>query len=60
MDTGLNEGYMRPKPAAEFLGIGLSTIWLYIRQGKLNARKLSDSVTVISKADLIAFAGGTK
>jgi predicted site-specific integrase-resolvase len=60
MDTSLIEGFLRPKPAAEFLGVGLSTIWLYIRQGKLNARKLSESVTVISKADLMAFAGGQK
>jgi len=25
----------RPKEASEYLGVGLSTVWLYIKQGKL-------------------------
>ena len=48
----------RPKEAAKYLGVGLSTIWLFIAQNKLKARKLSERVTVIAKSDLDAFAGG--
>ena len=48
----------RPKEAAEYLGVGLSTIWLYITQGKFKTRKLSPKVTVISRSDLDAFLDG--
>ena len=48
----------RPKEAAEYLGVGLSTIWLYIAQNKLKTKKLSSRVTVITKSDLDAFLGG--
>jgi len=48
----------RPKEAAKYLGVGLSTVWLYIAQNKLTARKLSQRVTVISKSALDAFVGG--
>ena len=44
--------HYRPKEAAQYLGIGLSTVWLYIKQGKLHTRKLSDRVTVISRLEL--------
>jgi len=47
----------RPKEAAAYLGVGLSTIWLYIAQKKLTARKLSGRVTVIAKSDLDALLG---
>ena len=30
-----NEGLTRAKPAAKFLGIGVSTFWLYIKQGRI-------------------------
>lgn len=29
------EGLTRAKPAAKFLGIGISTFWLYIKQGRI-------------------------
>lgn len=38
--------YWRAKELAEHLGIGISTVWLYAKQGKLNPRKLSSRVTV--------------
>ena len=51
----------RPKEVAEYLGIGLSTVWLYIKQGKLKKTKLSDRVTVITKDELDRFIeGGNK
>lgn len=48
----------RPKEAAEYLGVGLSTIWLYIAQNKLKARKLSHRVTIIAKSELDALLSG--
>ena len=29
------EGLTRAKPAAKFLGIGISTFWLYVKQGRI-------------------------
>jgi len=48
----------RPKEVAEYLGIGLSTVWLYIKQGKLKKTKLSDRVTVVTKDELDRFMNG--
>lgn len=33
---------------AKYLGVGLSTIWLYSKQDKITAIKLSERVTVFS------------
>lgn len=46
---------LRPKEASRYLGVGLSTIWLYAKQGKLNPIKLSDKVTIFKKEDLDRF-----
>ncbi|MDD3343526.1 MAG: helix-turn-helix domain-containing protein [Sulfurospirillaceae bacterium] len=51
---------LRPKEAAKYLGIGLSTIWLFAKQGKLHPIKLSDRVTLFKKEDLDAFINGDK
>lgn len=48
----------RPKMAAKYLGVGLSTIWLYAKQKKLNPIKLSDRVTIFKKEDLDKFLTG--
>ena len=42
----------RAKEAAEYLGIALSTVWLYARQGRLSPIKLSPRITVFKKSDL--------
>lgn len=47
--------YLRDKQAAEYLGVGTSTIWLYTKQGKIKAIKLSERVTVWAKSELNAF-----
>jgi excisionase family DNA binding protein len=47
--------YLRDKEASQYLGVGKSTIWLFSKQGKINAIKLSDRVTVWAKSDLDAF-----
>lgn len=46
---------MRAREAAQYLGCGLSTIWLYAKQGKITAIKLSDKVTIFKKEDLDRF-----
>jgi excisionase family DNA binding protein len=38
----------RAKELAEYLGVGLSTIWLYAKQKKITAYKISDKVTVFN------------
>jgi excisionase family DNA binding protein len=47
--------YLRDKEASQYLGVGKSTIWLFSKQGKIKAIKLSDRVTVWAKSDLDAF-----
>jgi len=46
---------LRAKDASKYLGVGLSTIWLYAKQGKLNPIKLSQRVTIFKRAELDAF-----
>lgn len=38
--------YYRAKELSKLLGIGLSTVWLYAKQGKLTVKKLSSRVSV--------------
>lgn len=45
----------RPKEAAKYLGVGLSTVWLFSKQKKITAIKLSDRVTIFKKEDLDRF-----
>lgn len=40
--------YLRAKAMAGYLNIGLSTVWLYAKQGKLTPKKISDRVTLFS------------
>ncbi len=46
---------VRPKEAAKYLGVGLSTIWLYAKQKKITPIKLSERVTIFKKEDLDRF-----
>lgn len=49
---------LRPKEVAKYLGVGLSTVWLYAKQGKITPIKLSDRVTIFKKEDLDRFING--
>ena len=51
---------LRPKEAHKYLGVGLSTLWLYVKQGKLKPIKLSDRVTIFKKDDLDSFIDSKK
>ena len=44
----MEKKYLRAKEMAKYLNIGLSTVWLYAKQGKLTPKKLSDRVTLFS------------
>jgi predicted DNA-binding transcriptional regulator AlpA len=46
---------LRAKEASKYLGIGLSTLWLYARQGKIKPIKLSPRVTIFKRSSLDDF-----
>ena len=46
---------LRAKEASNYLSIGLSTLWLYVRQGKLKPIKLSPRVTIFKRSELDDF-----
>jgi len=48
----MSKEFYRAKEAAERLSVGLSTIWMYHKQGKLPSIKISERVTVFKKTDL--------
>lgn len=44
--------FKRAKDLAKHLGIGLSTVWFYSKQGKIKPIKLSERVTVFNVAEV--------
>jgi predicted DNA-binding transcriptional regulator AlpA len=48
----MKKQYLRATEVAEYLGIGLSTVWLYAKQGKITPLKLSSKVTVFSLKEI--------
>lgn len=48
---------IRAKGASNRYSVGLSTVWLYVKQGKITANKISPRVTVFSIDELDAFFG---
>jgi len=42
----MEKRYYRAKEIAVYLGVSITTIWNYAKDGKLTPKKLSDSVTV--------------
>jgi predicted DNA-binding transcriptional regulator AlpA len=48
----VNKKYLRAKEVAEYLSIGLSTVWLYAKEGKLTPKKISNRVTVFDIEEL--------
>ncbi len=51
---------MRAKEVAEYLSIGLSTVWLYVKQGKLHPTKLSPRITIFNKEEIDAFVNKSR
>lgn len=50
-----NTQHMRADEAAHYLGIGKSTLWLFVKQGKIRSIKLSGKVTIFKKSNLDEF-----
>lgn len=48
----------RAKEVAEYLGIALSTVWLFSKQGKLTPIRVSPRVTVFDIEEIEALANG--
>lgn len=49
---------LRAKRIASEFGIGLSTVWLYAKEGKLTPIKVSERVTVFDTDEVIKLFGG--
>lgn len=49
---------LKAKDIAKHFNIGLSTVWLYSKQGKLNAVKLSKGCTVFDTKQVVEFFNG--
>ncbi len=50
--------YMRAKELAIYLGVGITTIWLWSREKKLTAKKISAKVTVFEIAEAEKLVNG--
>lgn len=44
--------FLRAKEMAKHLGVGLSTLWLWNKQGKITSKRISERVTVFNVADV--------
>ena len=55
MDSNIQVENMRAKEASQYLACGLSTLWLWVKQRKIRAYKLSDRVTIFKRSELDAF-----
>lgn len=49
---------MRAKHVVKEFSIGLSTLWRYVKQGKLKVTKVTDGVSVFDRDEVIAFFNG--
>lgn len=51
----MREQNYRPKQGAELLGVSLSTLWNYIKAGRIHTKKLSTRVTIIEAKEIDRF-----
>lgn len=49
---GIGKKYMRAKEVSAYISCGLSTVWMYAKQGRLTPIKISERVTVFSIAEI--------
>lgn len=49
---------MRATQASQFLACGKSTLWLWVKQGKIKSHKISERVTIFKRKELEAFING--
>lgn len=55
-----NKKTCRAREGAQYLSIGLSTFWLWAKQGKITPIKLSAGVTVFSYEELDSLLDSSK
>jgi len=56
-----NDKYIRVREVAELLGLGVSTVWLWVKQNKLpQPKKLSNRVTVWKLSEIQDFIKKTE
>jgi len=48
----IRDEQLRAKEVATYLSIGLSTVWLFAKQGKLKPKKLGERTTVFLKSEI--------
>lgn len=59
MNSNQNERLLRAREVARYLGIGVSTVWLWNKQGKIpKPFKLTPSTTVWKHSEIQAFIKG--
>ncbi len=44
--------FMRAKQLSKHLSISISTIWLYLRQGKIKSKKVSSYITLFEVSEV--------
>lgn len=49
---------MRAKQVAKEFSIGVSTLWKYVKDGRIKAQKISDGITVFDRDEIITFFNG--
>ena len=60
MTQSLNEN-MRIKQVVETYPISKATVWRFVKQGKFNAYRVTDGVTIFKRSELEEFfSGGAK
>ena len=52
MKENITPKFMRANQIAKYLGVGLSTIWLWNKQGKITSKKISDRVTLFDVVEV--------
>lgn len=57
MTLSQNEN-MRIKQVVETYPVSKATVWRFVKQGKLNAHKISDGITIFKRSELEAFFNG--
>lgn len=46
---------LRARDIVSLYGIGLSTVWLYVKEGKLTPKKISPKITLFSAIEVSNF-----
>ena len=50
--ASMEANFLRAKQVAMLLGVGLSTIWYWSKQGKITPHKLSERITVFRRDEI--------